>query len=108
MVPRGDGTGPMGMGPMTGKGAGFCAGFTVPGCMNAGMGFGRGFGRGLGFRRMSYFTPGWVHSGYPASSGAFTSVVDEKAYLNKQVEVMESHVQEMKNRLKMLNNETEE
>ena len=50
-MPRGDRTGPMGMGPMTGRGAGFCAGFNVPGFMNAvsgrgGMGFGRGRGRG--------------------------------------------------------------
>ncbi|NLG67487.1 MAG: DUF5320 domain-containing protein, partial [Actinobacteria bacterium] len=25
-MPRGDGTGPEGMGPMTGRGAGYCAG----------------------------------------------------------------------------------
>jgi len=30
-MPRGDGTGPMGLGPMTGRGAGFCAGFPAPG-----------------------------------------------------------------------------
>ena len=53
-MPRGDGTGPMGMGPMTGRGAGYCAGFSVPGYMNAGpgwgyrSGFGRGFGPGFG------------------------------------------------------------
>ena len=29
-MPRGDGTGPMGMGPMTGRGAGFCAGLGAP------------------------------------------------------------------------------
>jgi hypothetical protein len=40
-MPRGDGTGPAGMGPMTGRAAGFCAGYPVPGYMNpAG---GRGF-----------------------------------------------------------------
>jgi hypothetical protein len=27
MMPFGDGTGPMGMGPLTGRGAGYCAGF---------------------------------------------------------------------------------
>ena len=30
-MPGGDGTGPMGMGPMTGRGAGYCAGFAAPG-----------------------------------------------------------------------------
>lgn len=33
-MPRGDGTGPVGAGPMTGRGAGFCAGYSVPGYMN--------------------------------------------------------------------------
>lgn len=30
-MPRGDGTGPMGMGPMTGRAAGYCVGNNVPG-----------------------------------------------------------------------------
>jgi len=33
-MPWGDGTGPMGMGPMTGRAAGFCAGYGVPGYAN--------------------------------------------------------------------------
>jgi hypothetical protein len=33
-MPRGDGTGPAGMGPMTGRAAGYCAGYDVPGYMN--------------------------------------------------------------------------
>lgn len=45
-MPRGDGTGPMGMGSMTGRAAGFCAGYGVPGFANPG--FGRGFGMGAG------------------------------------------------------------
>ena len=52
-MPRRDGTGPMGMGAMTGKGLGVCTGENAPvygrgfkrGC---GRGFGRGNGRGLG------------------------------------------------------------
>lgn len=51
-MPRGDNTGPMGQGPMTGRAAGFCAGYNVPGYVNtapAGRGgFGHGFGRGAG------------------------------------------------------------
>jgi hypothetical protein len=35
---------------MTGRGAGFCAGFNTAGFQNVGGGFGRGCGRGLGFR----------------------------------------------------------
>lgn len=52
-MPRGDGTGPAGMGPMTGRAAGYCAGYGAPGFANPvpgrGFGLGRGgFGRGLG------------------------------------------------------------
>jgi len=80
-MPFGDGTGPAGLGPMTGRAAGFCAGYPVPGYMNPvagragfygagapivgsyGAGYGmtygdranswlrRGFGRGLGLGR---------------------------------------------------------
>jgi len=48
-MPFGDRTGPAGLGPRTGRGAGFCGGFGVPGFMNRGIGlgfFGRGGGRG--------------------------------------------------------------
>ena len=47
-MPRGDQTGPNGMGPMTGRGAGYCAGYGAPGFMNAGPGYGYGYGRGRG------------------------------------------------------------
>lgn len=59
---------------MTGRGAGFCAGYTMPGYMNpvAGWGFGgRGSGgRGRGWRNQLYATglPGWARAGmgFPA------------------------------------------
>jgi len=53
-MPRRDGTGPAGMGPMTGRGAGYCASYSVPGFANPafrrGLGFGSSRGLGLGFR----------------------------------------------------------
>ncbi|OPY86893.1 MAG: hypothetical protein A4E73_03818 [Syntrophaceae bacterium PtaU1.Bin231] len=33
-MPRGDGTGPLGLGPMTGRAAGYCAGYPMPGFVN--------------------------------------------------------------------------
>ena len=33
-MPAGNGTGPLGFGPMTGRAAGYCAGYPVPGYMN--------------------------------------------------------------------------
>jgi len=57
-MPRGDGTGPAGLGPMTGRAAGYCAGFAMPGYMNPmpwrGGGHGRGWGRGRGWRQWRY------------------------------------------------------
>lgn len=48
-MPSGDGTGPTGMGPMTGRAAGHCAGYGVPGYASGGVGGGRGgWGRGRG------------------------------------------------------------
>jgi len=78
-MPGGDGTGPGGFGPMTGRAAGFCAGYPVPGYMNAigGRGYwGRGRGGGWGRRNWFYATglPGWQRAGYgfPAYGGAVT------------------------------------
>ena len=46
-MPGGDGTGPNGMGSMTGRRMGFCAGFNTPGYANRPrFGYGRGFGGG--------------------------------------------------------------
>lgn len=77
-MPRGDGTGPSGLGPMTGRGAGYCAGYQVPGYMNpvGGRGFGGrgGWGRGggHGWRHVYYATgvPGWARGGWvPGGAG---------------------------------------
>jgi len=60
-MPRGDGTGPMGMGPMTGRAAGYCAGFATAGFMNpmgGRLGLGLGRGRGRGFRSYPYYGGG--------------------------------------------------
>jgi Family of unknown function (DUF5320) len=80
-MPRGDGTGPAGMGPMTGRAAGYCAGYPVLGFMNpisgrGGGGWGRG-GGGWGRRNQFYATglAGWQRAGYdnPAWGGAIPS-----------------------------------
>ena len=76
-MPGGDGTGPGGLGPMTGRAAGFCAGYGVPGYMNPIPGRGYwGWGRGGRGRRNWYYATGltgwqragmgWPASGWPA------------------------------------------
>ncbi len=70
-MPRGDGTGPAGAGSMTGRAAGYCAGYNTPGFANPipgrGLGFGRGRG-GLGFGRGRGFGRGWGGFGYAPSA----------------------------------------
>jgi len=69
-MPFGDGTGPNGMGAMTGRAAGYCAGYSVPGYMNPiygrGMGWRRGGFGGRGNRNWYYATglPFWARAGY--------------------------------------------
>ncbi len=56
-MPGGDGTGPLGYGPMTGRGAGYCAGYGAPGAFGP-LGRGRGRGRGLRPGPVAYYGPG--------------------------------------------------
>ena len=46
-MPGGDGTGPAGMGPMTGRAAGLCVGFAMPGYMNPAVGRAGFYGAGM-------------------------------------------------------------
>jgi len=111
-MPRGDKTGPMGMGPMTGRGAGYCNGFAVPGYANPtpfaggyGCGLGRGFGRGNMFRATGM--SGWARYGFPAYKGTSEAPFDEKTLLTNQAEFLENQLQQVKKRLYDLNEEAE-
>jgi len=114
-MPRGDGTGPMGMGSMTGRAAGFCTGYGVPGHANPapGRGFGMGYGRGRGswgrgfggggrgWRHQFYATgqPGWVRfGGYPAPLRT-SDPEAEKQVLKNQAETLQSDLDSIKKRL---------
>ncbi|MBM4094847.1 MAG: hypothetical protein FJ276_36370 [Planctomycetes bacterium] len=89
-MPGGDRTGPMGMGPMTGRGAGYCAGAVAPGDANRmpGGGFvGRGRGGGRGWRHRFYATgvPGWARQEVQGSDTATTA--DAPAAMSRQQEL---------------------
>ena len=125
-MPRGDGTGPRGMGAMTGRGAGTCAEAGMPGTANPvpGGGFGMGFGRGSGAqtrgfggggrRNMFYATglPGWARcGGYAAPYGPPAAYQKpdpamEKQLLAKQAEALQSELEFIKNRLAEVESET--
>lgn len=101
-MPRGDGTGPMGMGPVTGRGAGYCTGYAIPGFANyEGAGFGRRMGGGRGFRRMFNYTgvPGWTRNGY-VTFGQNGQVFDKRTVLKNQEEFFEAQLKQVKDCLK--------
>lgn len=110
-MPRGDRSGPMGMGPGTGRQMGFCAGFDSPGYMNVGMGRGirgrGGFagGGGRGYRNRFYATgiPGWMaQPAYAPDPQAETQMLESHArQLEKQLE-------DVKEQIKKLNEKNEE
>lgn len=102
-MPRGDGTGPMGMGRMTGRGMGYCTGAATPGYANS-VGFGGSFGCGRGFRRTFNVTglPGWSRSGYTVNTGIYDPEISEKEILSNQVKFLEKQLQQAKKRISSL------
>ena len=89
-MPRGDGTGPAGRGPRTGRSAGYCAGFDMPGYANQSFRFGRGLGRGRGF--------GWRMFGFaPAVPYQEPTKQEEIAMLENQEKALEEEQKFLKN-----------
>ena len=119
-MPGGDRTGPLGRGPMTGRGAGYCAGYAVQGFMNPvrgrGYGWGRGWGRGPGGRggwrhRHWYYAtgvPGWERAAMespvypppvPAAFGPLMTREQELEALKQQAKYFEQTLNDLKKRI---------
>jgi len=112
-MPRGNRTGPMGMGPMTGRSAGYCAGYDSPGFMSPqpgrmfGAGLGGGFwggrgGRGRGWRHMYWATnlPGRMRPGRGGMiPGAEVSSGTERQYLQEQAGALQAQLDAIKKRV---------
>jgi hypothetical protein len=127
-MPGGDRTGPLGYGPMTGRGAGYCAGYAVPGYANpipgrGSFGYGRGFGRGRGWfgrgggrgwRHWYYATglPGWARPGFgwPAyGTGPYQypnvpepTPQEETKMLKEQAELLKNELKDIQDRISTL------
>ena len=125
-MPRGDGSGPGGMGPMTGRGAGFCAGYGMPGYMNpmggsdlGPWGCGRGGGRGWRHGYRATGLPGWARAGYGmlawgdpmgAYAGGFAgppAPEQEIQALRGQAEYLEGALDDVKKRIEQLEAEAD-
>lgn len=111
-MPWGDGTGPAGMGPMTGRAAGYCAGYPVPGYMNPipgrgfggrGRGMGRGRGRGWGRGAWAWGSPGYAPVGAPTGVAPYAPAAptrdQELEALKGQAEYLAGALEDIKARM---------
>jgi len=119
-MPAGDRSGPMGMGPRTGRGAGYCSGSGMPGYANLGprRGYGMGFrggrggwdrgfggggfrGGGRGWRNQFYATglPGWMRYGGYAGPYQRPEPELEKQALRDEAEALQSELDSIRKRL---------
>ncbi|MFH1079175.1 MAG: DUF5320 domain-containing protein [Pseudomonadota bacterium] len=111
-MPRGDRTGPSGMGPMTGRGAGFCAGYNVPGFADAapgGLFFGRG-GRGRRNRFFATSQTGWMRGGmgfrpFGAVAPQF-STEEELHQMHQEADYLEKTLSALRDRIARMKTES--
>jgi len=121
-----DGTGPMGAGPMTGRGQGQCnpAGTGYRPAYGRGFGYGMGYGRGRGFRGgvgsgfgrgfargfgLQGFYPGWG-GGYAPAYGAPYPMdpSQEMDMLRVEADAMKSGLDEINRRIEELEKKSSE
>ena len=124
-MPGGNGTGPNGMGSMTGRGAGYCAGYGIPGSINpvAGRGAGFGLGRGGGFgsgrggafgagrgRRLGFSATGMrgrmSYGGYAGVPNQNPDPESVRQALKNQADALSSELDLVKKRLSEMETET--
>jgi hypothetical protein len=107
----------MGMGSMTGRAAGHCAGYSVPGFMNPiggrfgrGMAWGRGFGwgRGRGLGRWGGYQVAFPYAqpAYNMPYGPGYGPEQEMDFLQSQAKAMGQQLEEIQKRITELEAET--
>ncbi|MBW1669399.1 MAG: DUF5320 domain-containing protein [Deltaproteobacteria bacterium] len=121
-MPGFDGTGPMGAGPMTGGGRGFCNPYWAG--YGRGFGWGRGFGRGFGYGRSfrggfgrgfawRRFAPPWAGWYGPAYGPAYGSPYamspeDEVVMLKDEASAIKDELDAINKRIQELESESSE
>jgi len=113
-MPYGDGTGPMGRGPMTGRAAGYCAGYGLPGYasaiggggMGARMGWGGGWGRGWRWRNWYYGAPDWAPLSYVPPLGYAPYAMPPTR--EQQAELLSTQAKALQQELDAINRRLEE
>jgi hypothetical protein len=104
-MPRGDRTGPMGMGPRTGRVAGYCGGRNAEGCVRSAM-LGSVRNQGGRGRRNMFYATGLTGRQLAATADqdaiAAPTAEAEKQFLKSEVGAMQSQLEAMEKRLAKL------
>ena len=103
-MPRGDQTGPEGLGPMTGRKMGCCTGYDTPGFTKPGRGAGlahrRGGGRGFGRRHRNRITYLPVQEENTAEGEKYSQNMNRrKPTRNEEINYLENTAEDLKDRL---------
>ena len=98
-MPGRDRTGPLGAGPRTGRGMGYCSGYDLPGYASQTTGVysrlglgGRGAGRGWRNRFYATGIPGWVA---PSPEQETTGLKAQADSLKAQLEAIQKRIEEL-------------
>ncbi|MGC8654938.1 MAG: DUF5320 domain-containing protein [Thermoplasmata archaeon] len=97
-MPYGDGTGPDGYGPRTGRGAGFCGGYNVPGFMNNAvprLGIGRRFFGRIFYGDRGFYRRGFYYYPYYGHNAGIISAYNTNLSKEEQVKVLEEELKEI-------------
>jgi hypothetical protein len=97
-MPGGDRTGPMGAGPRTGRGMGYCSGYNWPGYTHPDLGFRSGFGYGgRGWRHRFFATgvPGWVT---PTLEQETADLKAQAEWLKVQLDAIQKRIEEIESK----------
>jgi hypothetical protein len=97
-MPRGDRTGPLGAGPRSGRGLGYCGGADTPG-FDSRLDWRRGRGGGFGWRHRFFATgrAGWDVPRYalPAREETLADLKTEADWLKGQLDAVNKRIEEM-------------
>ena len=97
-MPRFDGTGPLGQGPMTGRGLGNCSGYRRFGYNRLGLGRGW-FGRGQGLGRRWFWQTSAPYESV-SKQEELNALKQEAGALRKELKEIESIIQDLKTKNK--------